>query len=108
MPLFIESVVPEWINIRVSLMIALTVDVFESIRAWFTLFGFKSRRVDFEVKLTILSKIVIVFNLIWTIALDISRFLETAYECNMTPHFQQFLHWEMSRFILYYDLKTLE
>jgi len=72
MPFFIETMAPEWARVGVSLMIALVVDALEEVRAWFALFGFKTRGVDLEVSLAALGKVVVVFGFMWTIVLQTS------------------------------------
>jgi len=43
MPFFVEMMVPEQARVGVSLMIVLAVDALEGVRAWFALFGFKTK-----------------------------------------------------------------
>jgi len=49
MPFSIEPVFPERIQVRVRLIVALTIRAFEMMGTWFSLFYFKSRWIDLEV-----------------------------------------------------------
>jgi len=45
-------------------MLAFAVDTFESMRVWFTLFGFQLRRIHFEVSLVTPCYVSVVFDLV--------------------------------------------
>jgi len=49
-------------------VVILKVNVFERMRARFALFGFKIERVDLEISLVTLSKVVVMFGFVRTIA----------------------------------------
>ena len=76
--LFVEVVISERTDIRIGLVIALAVDIFECMRAQFTLFCFEVRKVDLEVYLTMPGEIAMMPNFVQSIALYISRALEVA------------------------------
>lgn len=52
-------------------MIVFVVQTFEVMRAWFILFHFKIRGISLEASLVTLSKMAVMFEFVWTIALDI-------------------------------------
>ena len=61
---------PEEIKIRVSLVIILTIEAFEIIRAWFTLLDFQSERIRLTITFVALPKVSVVFGFVWTITFD--------------------------------------
>jgi len=60
--------VPEQTSVRVCLVIALVVDVFEGVGARFALFGLKARRVSLEVSFAVPGKVMIMFCFMGAIA----------------------------------------
>ena len=60
----IESVSLVRAFVIVSHMLAFAVDTFESMRVWFTLFGFQLRRIHFEVSLVTPCYVSVVFDLV--------------------------------------------
>jgi len=50
-------------------MIAFTVYTLEGVRAWFTLFSFKTWGIGLEVSFATLSEMAMVFRFVWSIAL---------------------------------------
>ena len=85
MPLFVETIVLEWKGIEVCLVVTLTVDVFERMRARFALFGFETGRVDLEISLVTPSKVVVMFGFVRTVAFQISSILKSACKDYMPP-----------------------
>ena len=68
-PLFVEVMVPEQIDVGICLVVTLVVDTFERVGTQFALFGFEIERVDLEVFLAIPGKMVVVFDLMRAIVL---------------------------------------
>ena len=64
MPLLVEVMILERTDVRISLVITLVVDTFECMRAQFTLFGFKMQRIDLEICLITLGKMVMMFDFV--------------------------------------------
>ena len=64
MPLSVESVPPVWGFVIISHMFAFAVDTFKSIRTWFALFSFQSRRICFEVSLATRCYVSVVFDFV--------------------------------------------
>ena len=62
MPLAIESVFPIRAFVVIGYVVAFTVNTFESMRVWFTLFGFETWRVQFEVSLAAPSHVSVIFD----------------------------------------------
>jgi len=50
-------------------VVILTVDTFERMWAWFTLFNFEAGRVNLEVGLVTPGEVAMMFNLVWPIVL---------------------------------------
>jgi len=69
---------PEETLVRVCLMIVLTIQTLEKVRAWFFLLRFKSKRVSFEIHFTTSSEIMMMFRFMETIALYALRSLNFA------------------------------
>ena len=70
----------EGTDIWVCLVIILIVDTFKYMRVQFSLFGFKTRRVHLKVCLVTLGKIIMVFNLVWSVTLNAPKVLEATSE----------------------------
>ena len=51
------------------MVVTLVVDIFEQMETWFILFGFKTVRVYLEICLATLGKVVMMFDLVRTVAL---------------------------------------
>ena len=85
MPLFVETVAPEWTDVGICLVVTLAVDTFEKVEAWFALFGFEIERIDLEVGLAIPDKVVIIFNLVRLITLKILGILYIICKGGMPP-----------------------
>jgi len=68
-PLFVEVMVPEHIDVGICLVVTLVVDTFERVGAQFALFSFETGRVGLEVFLITPDKMVVVFDLIRAIVL---------------------------------------
>ena len=66
-------------------MISLAIQAFEWVRAWFSFFCFQSWRVDLVICLVIPSKFLIIFRFMRTVAFDIFWFLDSTWECRVTP-----------------------
>jgi len=64
MPLAIESVFPIRAFVVIGYVVAFTVNTFESMRVWFTLFGFETWRVQFEVSLAAPCQVSVILNLV--------------------------------------------
>ena len=75
----------EWTYIEICLVVTLTVNILESMRARFILFGFKSRWVQLEVHLAIPGKLTVMFGLMETIALDILGLLYSIRKDQVAP-----------------------
>ena len=82
---FVEAVTPERTSIRVSLVIALAINVLEGVRAWFVLFGFKTRGIGLEISLVVPGEVSVVFGFVWAIALQEFHILNVASKDSMTP-----------------------
>jgi len=79
--LFVETVSPKQTYVGVSLMITFAVQAFESIRAQFTLFGFKTREVGLEVSFSTLGKMPVI-SVILALG-DIWVYICFLYSCNV-------------------------
>jgi len=66
------------------LVIALTVDTFKCIRAWFALLDFEIKRVHLKVCLATPGEMTIVFNLIQSVTLNTPRALEVTSKDSMS------------------------
>ena len=68
MPFFVEAIAPKQTSIRVCLVVALAVDVFEGIETRFILFGFKMREISLEVSFVAPGKVTMMFHFMKAIA----------------------------------------
>jgi len=84
-PFSIKAVSLERALIGVSLMIFLTIQTFECVRIWFSLFIFKSRRVSFQIRFATPSEVMIVLRFVRAIAFDAPRTLYSVRKSSMTP-----------------------
>ena len=84
-PLFIETVFPEWAVGRASLMLTLAVGAFEGVGTGLTLLHFKSRWVDFVIGFATLCKFSIVDSLVWAIAFDALCLLYSTNASSVAP-----------------------
>ena len=82
---FVKVVTLERTDIRICLVITLVVDTLKCVGAWFALLCFKIRRVNLKVHLTTLCKMLMILNLMWSIAFYIPRTLKVAGKSGMTP-----------------------
>jgi len=69
-PFSVEVVPPEWALIRIGLVIFPTVGAFERVGAWFTLFFFKTRWVQFFVCLAAPPEFMVVLRFVRPITFD--------------------------------------
>ena len=97
--LLVETVFLEWTFHRISTMRTLTVEILEWMWAWFTLLGFQSRRVEFIVSFTTLCKVTMIVSKMRPITFGTFWVLNST-DPTKCPHFQQFLHWGTSGFML--------
>jgi len=74
----IKSILPERILIRIGLIIASIVYIFEGVRIQLSLLSFQPWRVSLFIIFAILCKVVMVLSLIGTIAFYIPRTLNSA------------------------------
>ena len=86
MLLFVETMSPEQICIGVSLMIIFAVQAFESMRAQFTLFGFKTREVGLEVSFSMLGKMPVIPAIL--VLGDIWVYICFLYSCNVASNIE--------------------
>jgi len=80
----IEVILPEKALIGISLTILLTTQAFKCVRAWFTLFHFKSGRVSFQICFVTPSEVMMVLGFVRAIAFDTSRTLYSARKSSVT------------------------
>ena len=67
----IEAILLERAEVRVSLMVAFAVNAFKRVEAQFPLFHFKSGQINFEIHLATPCKMLVMFTLVSTIALNV-------------------------------------
>ena len=82
---FVEVIIPEGTDNLSLLGDHLAVDIFKCMRAWSALLSSKTRRVCFKVCFTTPGKMMIVFNLVWSITLDVPKALEATSKGGMSP-----------------------
>ena len=85
LPLSVESIVPEWTNIGVGLMISMAVQAFKRMRAGFAFLHFYPWRVDLVVWFATLSKLSVILGLVRAVALDAFWALDSAWKSSMSP-----------------------
>ena len=78
MPLPVEAMLPERTDIRVGLVISFAVRTLEGMRARFTLFCFKSRRISFSIRFTTPTEFPMMFRFVGPVAFDAFGSLDTA------------------------------
>ena len=69
-PFLVKIILPEWIVVGVCLMIVLVINVFETIWTRFSLFGFESWWVYFEVCFITPHKMIMMFNFVRIVIFD--------------------------------------
>ena len=84
MPIMVEVMLLEGACIWIGLMLVSAVGVLEWVRTWFTLLGFKSRRISFLIHFATLCKLAVMFRFVKAIALDIFCLLESAQKYYMS------------------------
>ena len=77
-PFSVEAVPPEWVLIRIGLVVFPTVGAFESMGTQFIPLCFKMQWVQFFVRLTAPSKFTVVLRFVRSIAFDAFRPLDSA------------------------------
>ena len=85
MPLSIESVLPIWAFVIVGHVIAFAIDTFKGVRTQFTLFGFKTRGVQFEVGFAAPGHVSMMFDLMRTAIFLTLGTMSFAQKSCMTP-----------------------
>jgi len=76
-PIIFEVMLLEGTSVQVSLILVLIVRAFEQVRVWFVLQNFKSWGISFIVCFVTPCKLVVMFRLVGTIALDVFCFLDS-------------------------------
>jgi len=71
MPLLVEIMPPEGIDVGIGLIVIFTIDTFETMRVRFSLLSLESWWIHFEIYFAALSKMPIMFNFMRTIAFDV-------------------------------------
>jgi len=64
MPFLIKPVFPEWTNVGVSLMIALTVKTFEIVGTWLSLLYLELKGIYFKICFAVLSEMSVMFSFV--------------------------------------------
>jgi len=73
-----EHMFPKQTQVKVHLVISMTVGALEGMQTWFTFFCFKARRISFLIHFVIPPELMMVFSLVRAIALDVLEALDTA------------------------------
>ena len=84
-PFPIEPMTPKWTLVRVSKMVSTTVEAFEQVGTWISLFCFQSRQIDFGVGLAAPPKFSMMFQFVQSIAFDAFGSLNPIQKCSMAP-----------------------
>ena len=84
-PFFVESVLLEWIQIAVSLVLTFAINALERMRARFSFLNFKSWWIHLEVCLAIPCHFSMMFYFIRSITFDVFGPMHAASKCCMIP-----------------------
>ena len=85
LPLSVEPVFPEWALDGVGLVVTSAIGTFECVQARIAFFGFKMRWVHLLVCFAAPPKFSVVFQFVWSIALDAFRPLDSTRESCVSP-----------------------
>ena len=83
MPFTVESVLSEWTQIGVHLVVASTIGTFECMWTRFTLLCFQTQWVRLLIGFATLTEFMIIFWFMWSITFDTFEFLDSVWKCGV-------------------------